>query len=370
MRILTLLFLFFSVSAPAEWLCDETSSKSQGDAILACGIGEGKTIQKARDRSRSAAFSEFEQLCQRSSACQPFEVEVEPRRTECRKAAAGFRCTRGVLFRITSKRKKDTYVNVEDVQKAINKERVRLKRLQETYETLLQLRISQEASKKQIASLKKVEATLDATESKQTRLEMKIAPEAVKKNEYKYAHLIFDHSIHIDVSFNGLTLEERVEGQVELAVGYQYRLLPWLAVGARYAYGGNLLQDAIRSQSDRPTTGTPNTSAESIGELGYHDFSGSVTYYPGFWMLFLKASIGASVGSFEIYTTTFGPLGTATQTSVLERDVSQEYVDISIGVDSRDDRKGGGFFLGIGARQRFAGGSPSISILSGFNFGF
>lgn len=369
-RLLTLSLLGVPGICTAEWICTETSSQTQGDTILACGAGESQSLQGARDLSRQAAFREFDDLCRKSSSCAPFDVEVEPRRTQCEKVKGSYRCVRAIAFHITERQKQDRIVDVNAVQEEISAQKDELKNLESQYQKLLELESTEKRKKQRAAQVRALEKKLSQVESNKEALSRIVSPQARKKKEYKYVHLLFRNSIKVDATFNGMTLKEGKEGLAEHGVGYEYRPWYFLGLNFRYGIGTNLFQDAIRSQGDVPRTGDADSTAIFPGKLVYHDFSAGLTFYTNAWGLYGKGTLGTSLGKSEDYTITYGPLGTATSTDLQETSFSRQYMGVALGMDSRDDRKGGGAFFEVGVRHPLSSGSLGLTISVGGNFGF
>jgi len=94
----SLLLFSFASSANDSWACVEMSSQRTQDGILACGIGTAPTEQVAREEAFRRALNEFHLVCDSSSDCKGHMVEIDPKRTSCKREKLGFKCFRAVQF--------------------------------------------------------------------------------------------------------------------------------------------------------------------------------------------------------------------------------------------------------------------------------
>ncbi len=96
MRLLLLLTFAIPAFAATDWLCTEEASQRKGNAIYACGIGDGRDENEARSKAFLNAKAEFARICDASDDCRGHRVSAEPARTACE----GLRCYRLVVFTI------------------------------------------------------------------------------------------------------------------------------------------------------------------------------------------------------------------------------------------------------------------------------
>jgi hypothetical protein len=121
----------------ADWICREAASVRQGDTILACGIGLGKSEADARIDALKQAKREFEEICRASSDCRGHELTLDPLRNDCESdPKSGYKCYRGIRVALGSAVNESSFL--EQQKKFLDEEIVltenRLRELQEIRE--------------------------------------------------------------------------------------------------------------------------------------------------------------------------------------------------------------------------------------------
>lgn len=110
-------FLPILVNANEQWICTEASSQRQGNDILACGIGLGKTENDARLNAFDNAKTEFQRICSSSDDCKNHSITAEPKRTTCDADKNGkIKCYRMIDFTIGSKVSSSNNTQVQNLK--------------------------------------------------------------------------------------------------------------------------------------------------------------------------------------------------------------------------------------------------------------
>ena len=140
--LIILQFIAFSISLHAEsaWICEEASSIREGHSIIACGIGEDKSLEEARRKSRESAIEEFNRICNISNDCFDFENVVIPLRTNCTSSKEKFICFRGIRFDITNFRKSASSNNTSLLDSEVLKKRKEIDDLESKIHAINQLK--------------------------------------------------------------------------------------------------------------------------------------------------------------------------------------------------------------------------------------
>ena len=123
---------FITPCYAAKWLCTEAAALAEGDTFYSCGIGVSEFEQESRDIARRSAINEFEEICKRSKNCNGYEYIITPLRTDCYRANQKFKCYRGLQYTIGKSRKKESVIDLEDLNNKISEKEVELKRLRAT----------------------------------------------------------------------------------------------------------------------------------------------------------------------------------------------------------------------------------------------
>lgn len=98
-RFLFLVVSLFNYADASEWLCREEASQRRGNVILACGIGESQSEDRARLQALESAKAEFRSLCEDDEECRDHATVVTPERTECELTDIDtYRCYRLISF--------------------------------------------------------------------------------------------------------------------------------------------------------------------------------------------------------------------------------------------------------------------------------
>jgi hypothetical protein len=274
-------------------------------------------------------------------------------------------------FHVTDKRKSSVLVNVEDTKIELERERNTLKALEEQYARLQSLQSLKEQAEAQKEQIKKLEKKMGAVEGKAIQLEQKVSDSALSNHDYKYTHDLFRNSFKLAATYNSLRLANDGELFLGFSLSYEYRPFQFLGVSARYGFGADLAPGRVMSPGDLAVTGTPNTSLTQIGRTTYNDLALGVNLYTGLGGLYVKGEIGTFLGTQTSYQIDFSPIGTATSTTKTSVNFSKPYWGAGLGWDSREDKKGWGGFVEVGAKAPLSGGgSPGIAISVGGNWGF
>lgn len=84
------------------WFCTSQSSAVHESSIDTCGVGYSYSENAARDFAFYSAKQEFQNLCLTIN-CRLFDVNIEPRRTECVGHDGDWKCYRMLTFYLTRK---------------------------------------------------------------------------------------------------------------------------------------------------------------------------------------------------------------------------------------------------------------------------
>lgn len=130
--ITILSILLSSIPAYADWICQETASLKEGQNVLSCGVGEGKTEALARENALNNAKKEFHALCQEDINCKGFKTTVTPLRNSCEKIPSGYKCYRGIDYQIT--KIKASQAELEDIEKELARKQKEYEEAKKLYE--------------------------------------------------------------------------------------------------------------------------------------------------------------------------------------------------------------------------------------------
>lgn len=353
--------ILYSTALNAEWFCREASSRRIGNTIEACGIGFNESQQKSKDDARESAINEFERICSKDVVCRDFEVSVNPKRTECIKEKDKFKCFRAIDFEITSKRKSDIFVDVDQVRSQLMEKRRQLSLLQDQLN--------------QLENLKKVDQELKTTINHYEELtgetivlSRMVSDESLSRNEYKYTHLVFDHSIRTYFNYYGNDLTKSGEFNIGLNLSYERRFWRTFGLVLGVGFSGDFSSGLIESDGDIPSTGTFNSTQEYLGNQSTKVYLVGLIYYSPWWGTYLKAELGNVQYERELYEVSYGSLGTKTNTVKSKNTGNKNFVGGYLGFDSRHDYKGFGFFSEIGLK--LIESSSKVTINVGLNYGF
>lgn len=367
-RLIFIILLTMAVEVRGEWLCKDASSVSYGNSILACGVGSDVDLQKARDISRESAVKEFNRLCSLSK-CKEYESIVIPKRTDCHNKNGTYQCYRALEFQILSTLKKDIVVDVAHVNSLIKNKEAELRELETALVSLESLnRLDKKVA---IAKEKKeqLESKLDQLSSESIELEQKINHEVIENQAYKYTHLLYKHNLRVGINYHGYKFSNSDEVNLGVNLSYEWRPFYYIGLVLGYTWGGDFNGDLLRSDGDVPPDGPSNSTQTFKGEMKFSETSVGLIMYPQFHGLYFKGQIGFLEAEREQYSVDYGPLGTRLSTSSTKITYNEKSYSILIGLDRREDYKGFGWFVELGAGS--LGGDSVVPVGQvGLNFGF
>jgi hypothetical protein len=362
-NIIVLVVGIVSIHAHADdWICKTQSVIKQSQAtIITCGIGEETSESVARDLAREDAVQEFRRFCQESSDCREFDYNVEPKRLDCERHGQLISCYQALQFNILDVKRKDIYLDLPNVEKQLAQKKHEIFVQELRIDRLKELKAQSELTEKNRKILGDLESKVQKSQAEQIKLESEAMPES----GYIYTHQLFKNSIKISTSYWNASFFKKGELNSFLNLGYEYRPTKRLGLGITYGFGTDLTSAGTTQQN----TGTPNTQSAQPGSTQIHDLSVYDTLYLS-GGLYLKGELGYAHAIQNVYSVSYGPLGTATQSSASQNETSKMYMGTSLGYDSRNHEKGMGFFVEVGARQSFSDGKLGAVGVAGFNFGF
>lgn len=134
---LSVLLFLYSHQLHAKWICQETASLKEGQNVLSCGVGEGETEALARENAFQNAKKEFHSLCQEDVNCKGYKTTIEPLRNSCEKTSSGYKCYRGIDYKITNIKASEAELkNIEEELEKKQKEYEEAKKLYEKQKEL------------------------------------------------------------------------------------------------------------------------------------------------------------------------------------------------------------------------------------------
>lgn len=350
-----------------EWLCRSQSAVKQGSStITTCGIGDATDERTSRDLARENAITEFRKLCSVSADCREFDYNVEPKRLECEQHDDGTVCYQAIQFEILNTKRKEIYLDMDDIEKQLATKRREVDLQERKINRLRELKAQSELSEKNEAKLQILQTNMNKAQGETIKLEEEADPNS---SGYVYTHQLFKNSFKLSTSYWSTNFFKTNETNALLTLGYEYRPVKWFGFGVSYGFGTDLGSTDVKSENDTAKTGTPNTTSSQNGTTQIHDLSISGNLYVHkSW--YLKGEAGYAHATQNVYSNTYGPLGTSTVNSSYQNSIDKHYVGGSIGYDSRNHEKGVGFFGEVGARETLGDGRVGMIGTIGFNFGF
>lgn len=345
--------------ASDQWLCKDASSQRSGNIIMACGVGKSVNLETARASAREEAVNEFNRVCALSSDCRTYDYNVIPMRTDCSIEGSQNVCYRAIQFEITDKKRSDIYVDTDQIETDLQNHQAEVFKLQQTVDRLHQL----EQTKAEENALKE---QLKAEGSEIKLEELASQTPAVSKG-YQYTHLLYDNSFKFGLKYWDAKLTSSSEVDLALNVSYEYRPQHWLGLELNYAHGGDI--SSAQSENSVPHTGAANTTQNFNGTGQFNEFGAAALIYLPSHGLYLKTEAGMVLASRQNLSVQYGQLSTGTVNKT-NKTVDTSYTGLSIGIDSRNERKGFGVFAELGARRTTDDGHVGPIAQIGLNYGF
>ncbi|MBT4762405.1 MAG: HEAT repeat domain-containing protein [Bdellovibrionaceae bacterium] len=125
-KFISIILISLPSFASAEWFCAEGASERNATSIFSCGIGVHKQENLARKKALENAFQELEMICNYSADCKQFQLNIVPKRTDCKKSGENYKCYRGVLAQITDKKRKQKYQKGQTISKERDRFEIRI----------------------------------------------------------------------------------------------------------------------------------------------------------------------------------------------------------------------------------------------------
>lgn len=347
--------ILVSVVTQAEWLCTEASSTKTGSTITSCGVGKSQNIEEARNLAREQAINEFNQLCKISADCSQFDYNVVPKRTDCQIKGSDIICYRAIDFEITQNLKKDASINKDDLQKDLSKTRDQIDELQSKIFQARQLQAAQYEVELRQRQLKRLEA-------RDIKLASISKEDEMSPSSYSFYSNHNDDAIKFGVSYWDGKLTSSSEVDMALSISYEHKAFSWLGLQLEFSHGG----DMGATNSDH-TSGTANTTQSFQGSQTYNTLSASGLIYTGISRTYIRGEVGTVLATRTIDTVKYSAMGTG----VSEKNnttISKSFQGVSLGYDSRDNNKGWGTYVEIGARS--TGSSVGLTTSVGLSVGF
>lgn len=350
------MFLVSSV-AQAEWLCTETSSIKIGNTITACGVGKSQSEDEARNLAREAAVNEFNQICKISADCNPYDYNVVPKRTDCQvnEYSEQFICYRAIDFEITEHLKKDASINQDDLQKNLEQTRKQIDQLQsKIYEARMYQQAQREVEIKQ--------RQLQALEARETKLEGISQEDQTSPSSYNFYTDKETSGLKFGVSYWDAKLTSSSEVDLALSIAYEQKVTSWLGLQLEFSHGGDM-----GAQNQDHSTGPANTTQIFDGGMTFNTLAASGIVHTGVMNTYVKGEVGVVQATRTIQNVTYSPIGTgAAQNSNVS--ISKSLEGVSLGYDSRDNTKGWGTYIEVGARS--AGSNVGLTSSVGISYNF
>ena len=120
------------LSGLAKWICHETASLKQENTVFSCGVGTGKTEAAARADARTNANQEFKMICSEDIKCKGYKTEISPMRNSCVKSAKGYKCYRGLEYKVT--KVKATVADMEELDRELERKKEEYEIAKEKYQ--------------------------------------------------------------------------------------------------------------------------------------------------------------------------------------------------------------------------------------------
>lgn len=347
--------ILISSVAQAEWLCTESSSTKIGSTITACGVGKSANLEEARNKARENAIHEFNQLCQISADCSQYDYNVVPKRTDCQVKGGEVVCFRAIDFEITQNLKKDTSINKEELQKNIEDTRAKIDQLQEKMSKTRELQMAQYEADFKARQLKQLEA-------RDIKLASISKEDEMSPSSYSFYSNRNDNSLKMGVSYWDAKLTADSEIDMALSISYELKPTTWFGLQFEYAHGGDVSGD-----DEIPQRGTPGSKATLKKGMSFNTLSAAGLIYTGISKTYIKGEIGLVQATRTMNQITYSPVGTPSSEATTQS-VTKAFSGVSLGYDSRDNNKGWGTYVEIGARA--AGSNVGITSTVGFSVGF
>lgn len=355
-NVIGILMILVSTVAQAEWLCTETSSIKTGNTITACGVAKSANLDKARELARENAVKEFNQLCRISSDCNQFDYNVVPKRTECKIQGSEILCYRAIDFEITEHLKSDTSIDKDQIQKDLDQTKTQIQDLQQKIYVARQL----QAAKMEVEIKNRQLKNLEGRDIKLREIsnENEYSPDS-----YNFFSSKSTSALKFGVSYWDAKLTSDSEADLGLTLSYEVKATNWLGLQLDLTHGG----DMGASNNEASNKGTPGTTETFKGGMTFNSLSASALVYTGIFNTYLKGEFGVVQGVRQINTVTYSPVGTgASQKS--EVTVSKTFSGVSLGYDTRENNKGWGTYMEVGARA--VGSNIGATTSIGLAFGF
>lgn len=332
-----LVLILISVTTKADWLCTESSSIKTGSTIISCGVAKASTLAESRKLALENAIQEFNNLCDISADCSRYDYNVVPQRTECSGNSGIITCYRAVNFEVTKELRKDAAINSDSLERNLKKtqdkaDSLRLK-LYQTYK-LKEAQADVEEKNKQLSQLESTDAKLLSL-SKEDRN---------SPNTFNFYSDKSKQNFKFGVSYSGAKLTSNSEFDMGLNIAYESKLTKNFGLEIEYAHGGDM------KTVGNHTSGTPNTTQTFDGNMNYNSLSVGALVYTGIKKSYVKLEGGAIQGNRTLNTVTYSPMGTGTTSQTDTLSIVKSFYGVSLGLDSRDNNKGWGTYVEVGAR--------------------
>lgn len=334
--IMMILVILTTTEAKADWLCTEASSTKSGNVITACGVGKSQNLEEARVKARDAAVNEFNNVCKISADCGKYEYNVVPKRTECSVKGSDIVCLRAIDFEITETLKKDQSIDDSDLQKDLDSTNDQVRELQAKLIRTRQLQLA----KRRLQSMENGDEYL---------------------GHYEFEHN--ENALKFGISYWDAKLTTQNETDMALTMSYEIKMNRWLGVQFEYAHGG----DMSSTNDNVSLTGAANTQKTFVGGQTFNSISASVIAYTGVSKTYIRGEAGMIQAVRTLNTVSYSAIGTGTSVQS-ETSVMKAFSGISLGYDSRDNNKGWGGYVEIGAKSTGSqiGAATSIGLSYGF----
>lgn len=355
-NVICILIILVSTVAQAEWLCTETSSIKTGSTITSCGVGKSTNLDQARELARENAVKEFNQLCRISSDCNQFDYNVVPKRTDCKIHGSDILCYRAIDFEITDHLKSDTSIDKDQIQKDLDQTKTQIEDLQHKIYVARQL----QAAKMEVEAKNRQLKNLEARDIKLREISNE---SEYSQDSYNFFSSKSSSALKFGVSYWDAKLTSDSEVDVGLTLSYEVKATNWLGVQLDFTHGGDM-----GSSGEAPKMGTPGSTETFKGGMSFNAISVSTVIYTGIFNTYLKGEFGAIQGTRELNTVTYSALGTAGANQKSEVTVSKTFSGVSLGYDTRENNKGWGTYMEVGARaiRSNIGATTSVGLAFGF----
>ena len=255
-NLYTLILFSFSLNSNASWLCREASSQAEGDRFYACGHSIESSLNKARNKSRVNAQSEFKAFCRESENCKDNAYIVSPMRTECFKNENKYECHRGIEYRILPTKRSSMQYDKEAISNSIDEKKQELDELIDKLDKLNKL---DELNTKinEVKKIDQIEADIELLES-----QVSDRYQGIKRS-------VGALSFHFQL--NNIPLNYSDEGLFGIGIEYQefvYKSVISVTFGTSYLFSN--------SKEVTESRGTANTynDYQYYGHKGYEIYMG------------------------------------------------------------------------------------------------